>query len=99
MLWKIHGINFYHIKLLNSTNIKCQNGLVLPPAQVFYFNGQALHKLITSCTYMSFFFGTIPTTLTHTPCLLCSQDQQWSRINYMSFILDCQLFMVAKCQA
>jgi hypothetical protein len=26
-------------------NIKCQNGPVLPPAQVFYFNGQALIKV------------------------------------------------------
>jgi hypothetical protein len=26
-------------------------------------------------------FGTIPTTLTHTPCLLCSQDQQWYTTN------------------
>jgi hypothetical protein len=36
MLRKIYGTNFFH------TNIKCQNGPVLPPAQVFYFNGQAL---------------------------------------------------------
>jgi hypothetical protein len=43
MLRKIHGTNFFHIKLLGHTNIKCQNEPVLPPAQVFYFNGQALH--------------------------------------------------------
>jgi hypothetical protein len=42
MLRKIHGTNFFHIKFLGRTNIKCQNGPVLPPAQVFYFNGQAL---------------------------------------------------------
>jgi hypothetical protein len=42
MLRKIHGTNFIHIKFLDRTNIKCQNGPVLPPAQVFYFNGQAL---------------------------------------------------------
>jgi hypothetical protein len=43
MLGKIHGTNFFHIKLLDHTNIKCQNGPVLPPPQVFYFNGQALY--------------------------------------------------------
>jgi hypothetical protein len=42
MLRKIHGTNFSHIKFLDRPNIKCQNGQVLPPAQVFYFNGQAL---------------------------------------------------------
>jgi hypothetical protein len=42
MLRRIHGTNFFHIKFLDRSNIKCQNGLVLPPAQVFYFNGQAL---------------------------------------------------------
>jgi hypothetical protein len=42
MLRKIHGTNFFHIILLDHTNIKCQNGPGLPPAQVFYFNGQAL---------------------------------------------------------
>jgi putative N-acetylmannosamine-6-phosphate epimerase len=26
-------------------------------------------------------YGTYPTTLTHTPCLLCSQDQQWYTTN------------------
>jgi hypothetical protein len=40
---KIHGNNFFNIKLFDSTNIKCQNGPVLTPGQVFYFNGQALH--------------------------------------------------------
>jgi hypothetical protein len=29
------------------TNIKCQDGSVLPPAQVHYFNGQALQTLPT----------------------------------------------------
>jgi hypothetical protein len=43
MLRKIHGTNFIHIKFLDRPNIKCQNRPVLPPAQVFYFNGQALH--------------------------------------------------------
>jgi hypothetical protein len=43
MLRKIHGTNFFHIKRLDRTNNKCQNGPVLPPAQVFYFSGQALH--------------------------------------------------------
>jgi hypothetical protein len=40
MLRNIHGTNFFHIRFLDRTNIKCRNGLVLPPAQVFYFNGQ-----------------------------------------------------------
>jgi hypothetical protein len=44
MLRKIHGTNSFHIKLLDRTNIKCHNGQVLPPAQVFYFNGQALTR-------------------------------------------------------
>jgi hypothetical protein len=43
MLRKIHGTNFFHIKLLDHPNIKCQNGRVLPLAQDFYFNGQTLH--------------------------------------------------------
>jgi hypothetical protein len=42
MLRKTHGTNFFHIKFLGQTNIKCQNGPVLPLAQAFYFNGQAL---------------------------------------------------------
>jgi hypothetical protein len=46
MLRKIHGTNFSHIKFLDRPNIKCQNGQVLPPAQVFYFNGQALQKIL-----------------------------------------------------
>jgi hypothetical protein len=29
---------------MGRTNIKCQNGPVLPPAQVFYLNGQALFQ-------------------------------------------------------
>jgi hypothetical protein len=56
MLRKIHGTNFFHIKFLDCTNFKCQNGQVLPPAQVFYFNGQVLtsgtrgpFKLSTLC--------------------------------------------------
>jgi hypothetical protein len=40
-----HGTNFFHIKFLDRTNIKCQNRPVLPPAQVFYFNGQALYNM------------------------------------------------------
>jgi hypothetical protein len=46
MLQKIHGSNFFHIKFLDRPNIKCQNGPVLPPAQVFYFNGQALLTIL-----------------------------------------------------
>jgi hypothetical protein len=46
MLRKIHVTNFFHIKFLGRPNIKCQNGPVLPPAQVFYFNGHALNKYI-----------------------------------------------------
>jgi hypothetical protein len=48
MLRKVHGTNFFHIKFLDrtNTNIKCQNGPVLPPAHVFYINGQALTKKI-----------------------------------------------------
>jgi hypothetical protein len=42
MLRKIHGTNFFYIKLLDRTNMKCQNGPVLPPAQVFCFSSQAL---------------------------------------------------------
>jgi hypothetical protein len=39
MLRKINGTNFFYIEFLDRPNIKCQNGLVLPPAQVFFFNG------------------------------------------------------------
>jgi hypothetical protein len=47
MLQKIRGtFVFFHIKLLDRNTIKCQNGPVLPPAQVFYFDGQAFYKLI-----------------------------------------------------
>jgi hypothetical protein len=42
MLLKIHETNFFHIKFVDRPNIKCQKGPVLPPAQVFYFNGQPL---------------------------------------------------------
>jgi hypothetical protein len=35
MLGKIHGTNFFHIKFSGRTNIKCQNGPVLPLAPVF----------------------------------------------------------------
>jgi hypothetical protein len=45
-LRKICGTNFFHIKFLVRTNIKCQNEPVLPPAQVFYFNGQVLNEVI-----------------------------------------------------
>jgi hypothetical protein len=52
MLRKIYGINFFHIKLLDRPNLKCQNGPVVPPAQVFYFNGQALNSIKTkSCLW------------------------------------------------
>jgi hypothetical protein len=44
MLWKIRGTNFFHRKFLGRISINCQNGLVLPPAQVIYFNGQALNS-------------------------------------------------------
>jgi hypothetical protein len=43
---ELRNTHFFHIKFLDRTNIKCQNGPVLPPAQVFYFNGQALHTYI-----------------------------------------------------
>jgi hypothetical protein len=46
MLRKIHGTNFFHIKFLDRTNIKCKNGPVLPPAQVFYFNRQDLQYFL-----------------------------------------------------
>jgi hypothetical protein len=49
-LRKIHGTNFFHIKLMDRTTIKCQNEPVLPPAQVFYFNGQVLF-LSTNTTF------------------------------------------------
>jgi hypothetical protein len=42
-----------HRKFLSRTNIKFQNGLVLPPAQDFYFNGQALHYITYSITHNS----------------------------------------------
>jgi hypothetical protein len=45
MLRKIHGTNFFHIKLLDRNNVKCQNAPVLPPAQVFYSNGQVLYDM------------------------------------------------------
>jgi hypothetical protein len=41
MLRKIHGTKFFHIKFLRRTIMNFQNGPVMPPAQVFYFNGQA----------------------------------------------------------
>jgi hypothetical protein len=44
-----------HVKLLDRANIKCQNGPVLPPAQVFYFNGQALLYLDSKTLKHSFF--------------------------------------------
>jgi hypothetical protein len=46
MLRKIHGTNFFRRKFLDRTNIKSQNELVLPPVQVFYFNGQTLIIII-----------------------------------------------------
>jgi type II secretory pathway component PulM len=36
MLRKIHRTNFFRIKFLGGTNIKCRNRPMLPPAQVFY---------------------------------------------------------------
>jgi hypothetical protein len=48
MLRKINGTKFFHIKFLRRTHIKRHNGPVLPPAQVFYFNGQALTYIIIS---------------------------------------------------
>jgi hypothetical protein len=51
MLRKIHGSNFIHIKLLGRTNIKYQNGAVLPPTQAFYLNGQALRVLMFGSSY------------------------------------------------
>jgi hypothetical protein len=33
---EIPGTNFFHVNILNRTNIQCQNGQVLPPAQVFF---------------------------------------------------------------
>jgi hypothetical protein len=50
MLRKIHGTNFFHMKLLDHTNIKCQNRPVLPPALVFYFNCQALNGNATAAS-------------------------------------------------
>jgi hypothetical protein len=35
-------ISFHIISFLDRPNIKCQNRPVLPPTQVFYFNGRAL---------------------------------------------------------
>jgi hypothetical protein len=49
MLRKIHGTNFFHRKFLGHISIKCQNGPVLPPALVFYFDGQALCMIIILC--------------------------------------------------
>jgi hypothetical protein len=46
MLRKIHGTNLLHTKFLRRININCQNGPVLPSAQVFYFNGQALNYYV-----------------------------------------------------
>jgi hypothetical protein len=43
MLRPIHGTNLFQLEFLSrTTNIKCQNGTVPTPAQVFYYNGQAL---------------------------------------------------------
>jgi hypothetical protein len=65
MFLKIHGTNFFHIQLLERTHIKCQNGPVLPPAQVFYFNGQALTEVLSlrhteMCLEMQMHFQTYP---------------------------------------
>jgi hypothetical protein len=36
-MWrKIHGTNLLRLKFLGRTNVKCQNGPVFPPAQVFF---------------------------------------------------------------
>jgi hypothetical protein len=35
MLRKIHGTNFFHIKVLDRNNINCQNGPVLPSLRFF----------------------------------------------------------------
>jgi hypothetical protein len=49
MLRKIHGTNFFYTNLLDHSNIKCHSGPVLPPAQVFYFNSQALSIFTNLC--------------------------------------------------
>jgi hypothetical protein len=60
---KIHDTNFFHIYFLDTrTNIKCQNGPVLPPAQGFYFNGQAL---IIAVYHLIFCFSCFPFQLVH----------------------------------
>jgi hypothetical protein len=64
-MWKIHGTNFFHIKFLDHTYIKCQNEPVLPPAQVFYFNGQVFDRL-----HFSDFFHYIFSTYLKSYCKL-----------------------------
>jgi hypothetical protein len=61
MLRKIHGTNFFHIKFMDRTNIKWQNGPVLPPVQVFYFNDQVLDPLsrIHNTRHTSVWFGLV----------------------------------------
>jgi hypothetical protein len=58
MLRKIHGTNFFHIKFVVRPNIKCQNGPVLPPAQVFYFIGQTLTISKVNNLFLNFKYGT-----------------------------------------
>jgi hypothetical protein len=45
MLRKVYGTNSFHRKLIGLINIKCQKGPVLPPTQIFYFNGQVLQYI------------------------------------------------------
>jgi hypothetical protein len=40
--------------------MKCENGPVLPPAQVFYFNGQALIDTLIHESYLTNLFYSAP---------------------------------------
>jgi hypothetical protein len=47
MLRKFHETNWFHITFLDRNNFKSENGPVtLPLAQVYYFNGRALHVTV-----------------------------------------------------
>jgi hypothetical protein len=54
MLRKIHETNYFHRKFMGRISIKCQNGPVLPPTQVFYFNGQACVLAIPTAEAQAF---------------------------------------------
>jgi hypothetical protein len=60
-----------------STNILQMYSMTLLTVQC----GDHVRELLPKAQNLEFLNGTYPTTLTHTPCLLCSQDLQWYTTN------------------